>query len=45
VYAVGDEKCLMQTILNIAGNAVKFSREGSISITGFVAKSESLRDS
>jgi hypothetical protein len=45
VYAVGDEKRLMQTILNVVGNAVKFSREGSISITAFVAKSESLRDS
>ncbi|XP_022734528.1 ethylene receptor-like [Durio zibethinus] len=44
-YAVGDEKRLMQTILNIVGNAVKFSKEGSISITAFVAKSESLRDS
>jgi ethylene receptor len=45
VYAVGDEKRLMQTILNVVGNAVKFSKEGSISITAFVAKSESLRDS
>uniref|UniRef100_A0A6N2M891 Histidine kinase/HSP90-like ATPase domain-containing protein n=1 Tax=Salix viminalis TaxID=40686 RepID=A0A6N2M891_SALVM len=35
----------MQTILNVVGNAVKFSKEGSISITAFVAKSESLRDS
>lgn len=43
-YAVGDEKRLMQIILNIVGNAVKFSKEGSISITAFVAKSESLRD-
>ncbi|KAJ6427575.1 hypothetical protein OIU84_023046 [Salix udensis] len=45
VYAIGDEKRLMQTILNVVGNAVKFSKEGSISITAFVAKSESLRDS
>ncbi|KAL3610820.1 hypothetical protein D5086_001840 [Populus alba] len=44
-YAIGDEKRLMQTILNVIGNAVKFSKEGSISITAFVAKSESLRDS
>ncbi|KAI5593742.1 hypothetical protein BDE02_03G032700 [Populus trichocarpa] len=42
---VGDEKRLMQTILNVVGNALKFSKEGSISITAFVAKSESLRDS
>ncbi|GAV63401.1 Response_reg domain-containing protein/HisKA domain-containing protein/GAF domain-containing protein/HATPase_c domain-containing protein [Cephalotus follicularis] len=44
-YAVGDEKRLMQTLLNVVGNAVKFSKEGSISITAFLAKSESLRDS
>ncbi|XP_057949321.1 ethylene receptor [Malania oleifera] len=44
-YAVGDEKRLMQTILNIVGNAVKYSKEGSFSITAFVANSESLRDS
>lgn len=43
-YAVGDEKRLMQTILNVVGNAVKFSKEGNILISGFVAKSESLRD-
>ncbi|KAK5844231.1 Ethylene receptor [Gossypium arboreum] len=44
-YAIGDEKRLMQTILNVVGNAVKFSKEGSISITAIVAKSELLRDS
>ncbi|KAJ8755071.1 hypothetical protein K2173_016679 [Erythroxylum novogranatense] len=44
-YAIGDEKRLMQTILNVVGNAVKFTKEGSISITAFVTKSESLRDS
>ncbi|GAB4849237.1 mitochondrial 2-enoyl thioester reductase [Ancistrocladus abbreviatus] len=43
--AVGDEKRLTQVLLNIIGNAVKFSKEGSISITAVVAKSESLRDS
>nr|Q9XH57.1 RecName: Full=Ethylene receptor 2; AltName: Full=PhETR2 [Pelargonium x hortorum]AAD37577.1 ethylene receptor homolog [Pelargonium x hortorum] len=43
-YAVGDEKRLVQIILNVVGNAVKFSKEGNISITAFVAKSESLRD-
>ncbi|XP_058083326.1 probable ethylene response sensor 1 isoform X2 [Magnolia sinica] len=44
VFAVGDEKCLMQTILHITGNAVKFTREGYVSVTGCVAKPESLRD-
>ncbi|KAF7825007.1 ethylene receptor [Senna tora] len=44
VYAIGDEKRLMQTILNVVGNAVKFSKEGGISITAFVAKAESLKD-
>ncbi|XP_062026646.1 ethylene receptor-like isoform X1 [Rosa rugosa] len=44
VYVVGDEKRLMQTILNVVGNAVKFTKEGTISIAVFVAKSESLRD-
>ncbi|KAL3503007.1 hypothetical protein ACH5RR_037456 [Cinchona calisaya] len=43
-YAIGDEKRLMQIMLNVVGNAVKFSREGGISIVAFVAKSESLRD-
>ncbi|KAL5558446.1 hypothetical protein UlMin_034657 [Ulmus minor] len=42
--AVGDEKRLMQTILNVTGNAVKFSKEGSISVTAFIVKSESLRE-
>ncbi|KAI3969589.1 hypothetical protein MKX01_020150 [Papaver californicum] len=43
-YAVGDERRLMQTILNVAGNALKFSKEGSISIAACIAKSDSLRD-
>ncbi|CAL9144356.1 probable ethylene response sensor 1 [Musa acuminata AAA Group] len=42
--AVGDEKRLMQTILNVAGNAVKFTKEGHISITTSVARSDSSRD-
>ncbi|KAF4381296.1 hypothetical protein F8388_016252 [Cannabis sativa] len=44
VYAVGDEKRLMQTILNIVGNAVKFTKEGYISIIASVGKPESLRE-
>ncbi|KAJ0427458.1 putative histidine kinase response regulator and transcription factor RR-A-type family [Helianthus annuus] len=43
-YAVGDEKRLMQIILNIVGNAVKFTKEGSISISAIIAKPDSLRD-
>ncbi|KAG1326264.1 Ethylene receptor [Cocos nucifera] len=42
--AVGDEKRLMQAILNIAGNAVKFTKEGHISIMASVVKPDSLRD-
>ncbi|KAM1113440.1 hypothetical protein ACFX2B_045558 [Malus domestica] len=44
VYAVGDENRLLQTILNVAGNAVKFTKQGYISITASVTKSESSRD-
>ncbi|KAK7283817.1 hypothetical protein RIF29_13563 [Crotalaria pallida] len=44
VYAIGDEKRLTQTILNVVGNAVKFSKEGNVSITAFVAKPESFKD-
>ncbi|KAF6159338.1 hypothetical protein GIB67_032109 [Kingdonia uniflora] len=32
-YVVGGEKLLIQTILNVVGNAVKFSKEGSISVS------------
>lgn len=44
VCAVGDEKRLMQTILNLAGNAVKFTKEGYVSIIASVGKPGSLRD-
>ncbi|KAF9620715.1 hypothetical protein IFM89_014015 [Coptis chinensis] len=43
-YAVGDEKRLKQIILNVVGNAVKFSKEGSISVTACIPKQESFRD-
>ncbi|KAJ6680127.1 TWO-COMPONENT SENSOR HISTIDINE KINASE [Salix purpurea] len=42
--AVGDEKRLKQTILNVVGNAVKFTKEGYVSIVVSVAKPDSLRD-
>ncbi|XP_028085553.1 probable ethylene response sensor 1 [Camellia sinensis] len=43
-YAIGDEKRLIQTILNIVGNAVKFTKEGYVSVVASIAKLESLRD-
>lgn len=43
-HAVGDEKRLMQTLLNIVGNAVKFTKEGYVSVIASVAKPEYLRD-
>lgn len=44
LYAVGDDKRLMQVILNIVGNAVKFTKAGNVSITASVANPESLRE-
>ncbi|XP_010508788.1 PREDICTED: ethylene response sensor 1 [Camelina sativa] len=43
-YAIGDEKRLLQTILNIMGNAVKFTKEGYISIIASIMKPESLQE-
>ncbi|CAN1353224.1 Probable ethylene response sensor 1 [Linum perenne] len=43
-YAIGDEKRLLQTILNIAGNAIKFTKDGHVSVVASVAKTDSLRD-
>lgn len=42
--AVGDEKRLMQAILNVVGNAVKFTKEGYVTIVASVAKPDASRD-
>jgi len=44
VYAYGDGKRLMQTVLNVVGNAVKFTKEGYVSVSASVTRPESLRD-
>lgn len=44
VCVIGDEKRLLQTMINVVGNAVKFTKEGSISVTASVAKPDSLKD-
>ena len=44
VCAFGDEKRLKQTILNVVGNAIKFTKEGYVSVTASVSRPESLRD-
>lgn len=43
VCAVGDKKRLMQTILHVASNSLKFTKEGYVSIIASIAKPEFLR--
>nr|XP_043609648.1 ethylene response sensor 1-like [Erigeron canadensis] len=43
-YGIGDEKRLMQTILNVAGNAVKFTKEGHVSVEASILSSEFVRE-
>ena len=44
LYAIGDENKLLQTILNIVGNAVKFTKEGSVRIFVSAPKLKYIRD-
>jgi ethylene receptor len=39
-HVVGDEKRLMQTILNVVGNAAKFTKEGVVMVRFYVNKSD-----
>ncbi|KAJ7569892.1 hypothetical protein O6H91_01G099000 [Diphasiastrum complanatum] len=43
-YVLGDDKRLMQTVLNIVGNAVKYTKEGSISVIVCLERPDYPRD-
>lgn len=43
LHAIGDQKRLMQIILNVAGNSIKFTKEGHVSITASMARPDALR--
>ncbi|KAF7120431.1 hypothetical protein RHSIM_Rhsim13G0008200 [Rhododendron simsii] len=40
IYAMGDEKRVIQTIINIMGNALKFTKKGYVSVVASIAKPE-----
>ncbi|KAL1825827.1 hypothetical protein ACET3Z_012605 [Daucus carota] len=40
--AIGDRKCLLHVILHIIGNAIKFTKEGQVSLEALVATPEYL---
>uniref|UniRef100_A0A0E0KYN1 histidine kinase n=1 Tax=Oryza punctata TaxID=4537 RepID=A0A0E0KYN1_ORYPU len=42
-HAIGDQKRLMQIILNVAGNSIKFTKEGHVSITASMARPDASR--
>lgn len=44
LYAVGDNKRLMQIILNITANAVKFTKTGRVSVTATVVNTDTVRE-